>query len=57
VREILLASGKLGDKEDLGMKFARLQKKLDELKAEMRKDMEDKLHGVRGCIPGDVLTG
>jgi GTP cyclohydrolase I len=42
VREILSASGRLGEKEDLSTKTARLQKKLDEMKAEMRKDMENR---------------
>jgi len=42
VREILVASGKLGDKEDLSMKTVRLQKKLEELKAEIRTDMENR---------------
>ncbi len=42
VREILSASGKLGEKEDLTMKTARLQKKMDEMKAEMRKEIEDR---------------
>lgn len=42
VREILSASGKLGDKEDLNTKTARLAKKVDELKANIRKDVQDR---------------
>jgi hypothetical protein len=42
VREILSASGKLGEKEDLSMKTTRLKKQMEEKKAEMRKEMEGK---------------
>ncbi len=42
VREILSASGKLGDKEDLATKAQRLQAKVDDIKAEMRREAEDK---------------
>ncbi len=42
VREILSASGKLGDKEDSATKAVRLQKKLEEMKAELRREAEER---------------
>lgn len=43
VREILSASGKLGEKEDMAMTLNRLKKQTEETKAELRyEDFSDK---------------
>ena len=42
VREILSASGKLSSKEDLLMKTQRINNKMEEIKQQMRNDMENK---------------